>query len=390
MNKIKSLVKRAWRESREFNKIANIPLAILFAHILASGKTKTLLRLDSIIPLSKQPAIISYYIAHAQYLYGNYERARAHLTRILKKFPFHADATYLLCSIDEIEGDKEAAWVRIIKLVRNNRRLKTWLVMANLVSEPHEFDSLHREWSLAISCNRVSQHHIDVNNYIATAAQRAKLYSYAIKIWEDLFEQLSEIKLTYRGGQSSHSFSRCRAEKALLDMKALLEKHKVEFFLVSGTLLGCIREGRILSHDKDVDIGVWDNTDIKFLLTILGRAGFFYILPSRSEHVIRVKHVNGIAIDLFIHYREPNDYWHGGVKIKWSNTPFSLATYPFLDTYFNVPNDYHLYLKENYGDWQYAKKEFNSATDTTNASVLNQEEIKIHLLKESVYSRLGE
>lgn len=389
MNQIKLLVKRAWRESREFNKIANMPLAILFAHLLESGKSKTLLHLDSIIPLSKLPTIISYYIAHAQYLYGNYDRARAYLTLILNNFPFHADATYLLCSIDEIEGNKEAAWARIIQLVRNNRRLKTWLVMANLVSEPHEFYTLHREWLLAISCNRVSQYHIDVNSYIATAAQRAKLYSYAIKIWEDLFEQIGEVKLTYRCTQPSNYFSRGRAEKALLDMKALLEKHKVEFFLVSGTLLGCIREGRILSHDKDVDIGVWDNTDIKFLLTILGRAGFFYILPSRSEHVIRVKHVNGIAIDLFIHYRDPDDYWHGGVKIKWSNTPFSLAVYPFLGTHFNVPNDYNLYLKENYGDWQYAKKIFNSATDTTNASVLNQEEIKIHLLKARVYSRLG-
>lgn len=389
MKQIKLLIKRSWRESRELNKIANMPLAILFSHLIESGKGSLLISLASLIPASKLPAIASYYFAHAYYLHGKYEEARYHLARVLIKYPYHADATYLLCSINEIEGNKEAVWEKMTQLVRNNRRLKTWLVMANQVSNKHEFAIVQREWQHAISLNRVDRFHLDVNNYIATAALRAGLYDYAINLWEVLIEQIKDDNIISRNAPSSNPFSRRKAEQALLDIKTLLENNNIEFFLVSGTLLGCIREGRILSHDKDVDIGIWNNNKINVLLSLLRTSGLFYVQAARSEHVIRVKHVNGTAIDVFIHYREPNDYWHGGVKIKWSNTPFKLISYPFIGTQFNIPENYSLYLYENYGNWQLPQKNFNSSTDTNNARVLNASEVKVHSLKEHCYSLLN-
>lgn len=361
-----------------------MPLAILFAHLLESGKSKTLLYIDSIIPLSKQPAITSYYIAHAQYLYGNYERARDHLMRICAKTPYHADATYLLCSIDEIEGDKDSAWGRIIQLAHNNRRLKTWLVMANMVNEEHDFSVILREWNYAISLNRVEQNHLDVNGYIVTAALRAGLYEQAIRIWEELLEQLKNSRSISRNKVAPPNFSRVRAEKALLDIKHLLDKKNVEFFLVSGTLLGCIREGRILSHDKDVDIGVWDDASRDILISAFRTSGLFYLQASRSEHVIRIKHVNGTAIDVFIHYREHDNYWHGGVKLKWSNTPFSIIPHRFLGCVFNIPEDYDLYLKENYGNWRIPTKEYDSSIDTSNATIINADELIVGIYRKLV------
>ncbi|MGL5007898.1 MAG: LicD family protein [Plesiomonas sp.] len=186
------------------------------------------------------------------------------------------------------------------------------------------------------------------------------------------------------------NFSRNDAERSLLDLKRLLEKNNIEFFLVSGTLLGCIREARILSHDKDVDIGIWDHHDKNVLLTLFRTSGLFYLQASRSEHVMRIKHVNGTAIDVFFHYRDSDNYWHGGVKLKWSNTPFKLVRYPFLKTYFNIPEDYDLYLKENYGNWKESKKEFDSSIDTNNSSILNLSEVKAHSLKEKCYSLLND
>lgn len=388
MNRIKLLLKRSWRESRGFNKIVNMPLAILFSHLLESGKGNILLYLDSSNIFSTRLSVASYYFAHAHYLHGNYDMATNHLVRLLRYIPYHADATYLLCSIDEIEGRKESAWKKLILLVRNSSRLKTWLVMANLVNESYEFDMLYREWIYAISCNKLPRYHLHVNSYLATAALRAELYGHAKKIWQNFLVDNSKNTLKNKKTPPCYTFSRSRAERALLDIKALLEKHKVEFFLVSGTLLGCIREGRILSHDKDVDIGVWDNTNVNFLLSIFRKSGMFYILALRSAHVVRVKHVNGTAIDVFVHYRCTNNYWHAGVKIKWNNTPFRLVEYPFLGAKFNIPSDYDLYLKENYGDWETPKQHFNSSTDTTNAEILNKDEFEVHLLKEMVYSNL--
>jgi hypothetical protein len=49
----------------------------------------------------------------------------------------------------------------------------------------------------------------------------------------------------------------------LLDATSLaLKESGIPFYLDCGTLLGCIREGRILSHDTDVDVTIhlsaWD------------------------------------------------------------------------------------------------------------------------------------
>lgn len=362
-----------------------MPLAILFAHLLESGKSKFLLRLDSVIPLSKQPIVSSYYMAHAYYLYGDYERARLHLARVLDESPYHADATYLLCSINEIEGDKAAAWETIIRLAQKSRRLKTWLIMSNLVNEECDFTLLLNEWNRALSLNRVERYHLDVNGYIATGALRAGLYECAVSLWEDLLEHIKNGHTVSRNKPSPPNFSRVRAERALLDLKKILDKNNIEFFLVSGTLLGCVREGRILSHDKDADIGVWDDTNKDILMSVFRTSGLFYVQASRSEHVIRVKHVNGTAIDVFVHYREPDNYWHGGVKLKWSNTPFSIVPYKFLGEFFNIPEKYDLYLKENYGNWRIPVKEYDSSIDTSNSSIINCDELVI-----SIYRKLVE
>ncbi|MGL5007897.1 MAG: tetratricopeptide repeat protein [Plesiomonas sp.] len=192
MNKIKLLIKKSWRESKGLNKITNIPLAVIFSYLLDTGKSSSLVRLDSITSKITYPTIAYYYFAHAHYLYGNYDTARKNLNKVLKKHPYHADSTYLLCSIDEIEEKKEAAWKKIISLAHNNQRLKTWLIMANMVNNENEFAILKREWEHAISLKKLDEFHLDVNGYIATGALRAKLYSHAIKIWEELLEHIKK------------------------------------------------------------------------------------------------------------------------------------------------------------------------------------------------------
>src|SRR5690606_37477131 len=53
------------------------------------------------------------------------------------------------------------------------------------------------------------------------------------------------------------------ARQALLDLRSDLSRADVKFFLVSGTLLGCVREGNILGHDKDIDVGVMEDVDFE-------------------------------------------------------------------------------------------------------------------------------
>ena len=221
-----------------------------------------------------------------------------------------------------------------------------------------------------------------VNEYIALAAIRADNYDLAKDIWRQTTLQLRQSpKLLGAAREKNVNYSSRRAEKALVDLERVLTGAGIEMFLVSGTLLGCVRENRLLGHDKDIDVGIWDDVTPERLLGTIRPSGLFMVMASRAPEIVRLRHANGIAIDVFYHYREAEDYWHGGVKLRWHNSPFTLARREFLGTEFWIPEDYDRYLTENYGDWRTPKIAFDSAYDTPNGEVLDREELTIHSFK---------
>lgn len=48
------------------------------------------------------------------------------------------------------------------------------------------------------------------------------------------------------------------AVSALKQVKEVLDKYGVEFWLDSGTLLGAVRDGKFIPWDGDIDLGIWD------------------------------------------------------------------------------------------------------------------------------------
>lgn len=54
------------------------------------------------------------------------------------------------------------------------------------------------------------------------------------------------------------------ATKSLLQLKRIMDKNGVKFWLDSGTLLGIVREGCFISGDNDIDIGIWKEDEEKF------------------------------------------------------------------------------------------------------------------------------
>ncbi len=124
------------------------------------------------------------------------------------------------------------------------------------------------------------------------------------------------------------------AEQALLDLKTDMDLGGFEFFLISGTLLGCIREGKLLKHDKDIDVGVPADTSVDQLRAHLQSTGRFRVKPVENDRVLRALHCNGTSVDLFWHWDEGDKIMHQGSMSKWWNTPFSLASHAFLGTGF--------------------------------------------------------
>lgn len=163
------------------------------------------------------------------------------------------------------------------------------------------------------------------------------------------------------------------AQRALLDLKTDLDASGVPFFLISGTLLGCVREGHLLKHDKDIDVGIAVDIDIAVMRAHLRRTGRFRIRPLKAQSMVRAIHANGTSIDLFVHWLEDGQMIHQGQKARWTNTPFTLKPCPFLGTTFLVPSDPELYLAENYGDWKTPAKDFDTVVDTPNMAVTDRE-----------------
>ncbi|MDB5963131.1 MAG: hypothetical protein JWP59_4425, partial [Massilia sp.] len=233
--------------------------------------------------------------------------------------------------------------------------------------------------------------HADTNEYLAVGALRCGDHARARSLMRESF-----LKIT-RGGARRHKaigkravLTVSNAARALDDLNRVLSDAGIAMFLVSGTLLGCMREGRLLGHDKDVDVGIWEDVPRPALLAALQGCGLFRLQASRSAELVRVRHVNGTAIDVFYHYRQADSYWHGGVKIRWHNRPFTLTSRRFLGRDFLVPEDYDTYLTENYGDWRIEVKQFDSAFDTPNAEIVNHDEMAIYTYRLLIENRYAD
>ena len=165
------------------------------------------------------------------------------------------------------------------------------------------------------------------------------------------------------------------ARKALLDLKQALDKSSVEFFLRSGTLLGCIREGDLLEHDKDIDIGVFEQPDLGTLQDLLLKTGKFKSKADRYRGQNRVSltifHNNGTAFDIYQHQDKNNHYlvehFLPGRSFARQFTRFKLTPTAFLGTTFCIPDNSELYLTELYGDdWHVPKPFFDSRVSSKN------------------------
>lgn len=175
-----------------------------------------------------------------------------------------------------------------------------------------------------------------------------------------------------------------KAGLALAQLKEDLARYDIDFFLVSGTLLGCIREGAILGHDTDIDVGVMPEVTMKSLRNAIKHSSRFKLQEIVSENTLYIIHPNGVKIDLFRHYEESGKLYHGGIKCRWWNTPFDLVNTQFLGDEYLVPNDHDLYLTENYGNWRKPVIDFETFLDTANLEVSHQSSMSLYYMAQYI------
>lgn len=159
------------------------------------------------------------------------------------------------------------------------------------------------------------------------------------------------------------------ALQALRDLSAMLHSWGLCFFPMAGTLLGLVREGALLPHDRDVDIGVFrpeaGMPDIAE--RIRAHPGLILRRDARPGGRYYAIFHQGIAIDLFVHDPAGPDHLLCGVSdtpgdIEWKYTRFGLSEMRIAGSLWPVPEDPRRYLRETYGtNWQQPDKGFASA-----------------------------
>jgi phosphorylcholine metabolism protein LicD len=176
-----------------------------------------------------------------------------------------------------------------------------------------------------------------------------------------------------------------QAEKLLFNVAKIFEKCGITYSLESGTLLGIRREARLLPWDNDIDLTMMQDQlhKVDKLLQQLKNAGYRVRIRkylNNSSYAkkgdiqiikVRTKKLFGlikgsVCLEIFLKYpKGDNVFW--GVADKVLSTPsFYYNSYKkisFNNYDYSIPELTDEYLEFRYGDWQTAKKSWNTFKD---------------------------
>ncbi|MBC8402644.1 MAG: LicD family protein [Candidatus Marinimicrobia bacterium] len=178
------------------------------------------------------------------------------------------------------------------------------------------------------------------------------------------------------------------ALKMLNDVTTVLDSMQIRHCLDGGTLLGIMRENRLLPWDDDLDL--FTPADglkrVKAAMWKLRRLGYWTATHHHrvdqppfkmgGARVIKVKTrkwflPNGpINLDIFIKYKSGDDYyWIAGSKKNYviKSVPAEyyeqLAQIEFNNKKYWIPEACEDYLTVRYGDWRIPVEEWNNRRD---------------------------
>lgn len=177
---------------------------------------------------------------------------------------------------------------------------------------------------------------------------------------------------------------------AMAELVQIQNASGAKLFAISGTLLGIHRDGDIIEHDDDLDFGIFDDDphlvdffrmmqaspsfklEKKFRLSWLGRQMNSWI-PALPQDTLLHKYkfigdgTSSERLDIFVHFQpSPGIIAHGSTRSQWLNSAFALETIEHKELKLFVPTNRSQYLRENYGVWEIAIRDFESSLDCPN------------------------
>lgn len=168
--------------------------------------------------------------------------------------------------------------------------------------------------------------------------------------------------LTDTRSAKKHVFDVDAASESLKTVNRLLRERGLQPFMMSGVLLGYLREGQLLPHDKDLDLGLigWEHQfEVAQALLAAGHyhVSWRYLRGAQTFLMDAVDLKFGVAIDFFFFHPKDDHFLHG-IDYKYGFTQnlrfsqFELKEVNFLGERFWIPDNADQNLTENYGDWR--------------------------------------
>lgn len=158
--------------------------------------------------------------------------------------------------------------------------------------------------------------------------------------------------------------------KNLIDINRVCKDLKVPCWLQDGTLLGLIRDGKLIPWDNDADMGCHEDNWTDKVSERLKDLGF----NVENRAGIGPRYVRDRqATDIFLHRTEPDGLWSwsafkGRVEYRFDVPPFNLKEMVFWNENFLVPENPEFWLEIKYGkNWRIPVKHWNYATSPANS-----------------------
>lgn len=164
-------------------------------------------------------------------------------------------------------------------------------------------------------------------------------------------------------------------------LKIVLEKHKIKYWAIGGTLLGIIRNNEMIPWDDDMDLGMLKTDFLKLkydkhVHKDLNEIGLYVGNVRDKYRLFKIKKknehddysVNNIFIDIFC-MELIDDYYvflNEHERELWPNSKFKYnELFPLKTSYINnisikIPNNSLEYINTHFGeDWKIPKRTHN-------------------------------
>ncbi|HZE38950.1 MAG TPA: LicD family protein [Stackebrandtia sp.] len=321
--------------------------------------------------------------------YGRYDEAlrAARAGRMLQ--PSHAGCvarmvTYGYRVLDQADADA----VAVDAIRRFPRTGQVLWAVAKLCDTAEQYRRLRAAWD---SLPHEPEDLLKAVRQLATAAARAGEVDDASRLYLDAIELL----------RSGHRLDAPIVDSnlegkspwgAFEDLHEALTSAGIPYFIAAGTVLGLVRQGRPLSHDNDIDVGIREEDfDLDALVALFSkhpRFDFDVVHPHTKK--LGLVHRGGSPIDIFRFYRDGDKMYHDAVFVRWANSPFEVKTREISGLHLPLPADPDTYLTENYGDWRTPNPKFDAfiEQDAPNVETTWPEYLRFHLIRRA-FKKLG-